>query len=219
MTLDAPALENGLPSNAANPATPFKPLPEITGGWRCILADVPLRFRSNSEAKPGRNAMRHYACMSAEALAALPVKRIAARDALLFYWTTGPVIATGAHVVVMQAWGFEPTTLGFANPRAPSLFLTERDFAFGPGLTTRKNCEFVVLGRRGKPERLARDVAELVIAPRREHSRKPDEVYLRIERYCVGPRLELFAREGRRGWTAWGDETSRFDRPWAEAAE
>jgi N6-adenosine-specific RNA methylase IME4 len=97
-----------------------------------------------------------------------------------------------------------------------------RDFRFGPGLTTRKNCEFVILGKRGQPKRLARDVFELVVAPRREHSRKPDEVYLRIQRYCAGPRLELFARESRPGWTPRGDEPTRFDPApltWAEAAE
>jgi N6-adenosine-specific RNA methylase IME4 len=82
------------------------------------------------------------------------------------------------------------------------------------------------LGRRGRPERLAKDVFEIILAPRREHSRKPDEVYRRIERYCAGPRLELFARESRPGWTAWGNETTRFDAPdeapaiaWPEAAE
>jgi N6-adenosine-specific RNA methylase IME4 len=157
---------------------------------------------------------------------ALPVERIAARDAFLFFWSTGPVIATGAHVPIMRAWGFKPTAIAFVwvktNPRAPALFLTVRDFCFGPGLTTRKNCEFVILGSRGQPKRQARDVAELVIAPRREHSRKPEEVYARIERYCVGPRLELFARESRPGWTGWGNERTRFDPPpfpWAEAAE
>ena len=83
----------------------------------------------------------------------------------------------------------------------------------GPGLTTRKNCEFLIIGKRGRPERLATDVHEVVLARVREHSRKPDEAYSRIERYCAGPRLELFARESRLGWTPWGDEAAKFDQP------
>jgi N6-adenosine-specific RNA methylase IME4 len=64
---------------------------------------------------------------------------------------------------------------------------------------------------RGKPKRIARDVRELVIAPRREHSRKPDEVAAGTERLVAGPYLELFARETRPGWTSWGNEVTKFD--------
>jgi N6-adenosine-specific RNA methylase IME4 len=58
---------------------------------------------------------------------------------------------------------------------------------------------------------LVADVREVVLAPVREHSRKPAEVYRRIERFCAGPRIELFARERRPGWISWGDEIGRFD--------
>jgi N6-adenosine-specific RNA methylase IME4 len=198
-----------------NPAILFEPLPEIEGGWPCIHADVPLLFRSNSASRPGRNALRHYPCLKAEELATLPVKGIAARDGCLWFWVPGPFLAIGAHVPIMRAWGFQPTAMGFVwvktNPQAPTLFFTERDLFFGPGLTTRKNCEYVILGRRGNPKRLARDVFEVVIAPRRQHSRKPDEVYFRIERYCAGPRLDLFARASRPGWTTWGDQARLYD--------
>ena len=79
------------------------------------------------------------------------------------------------------------------------------------GHTTRQNAEYVVLGRRGKPRRLCKDVHQLIIQPRREHSRKPDEFYARVERYCTGPYLELFARQRRPGWTAWGNELDKFE--------
>jgi N6-adenosine-specific RNA methylase IME4 len=49
-----------------------------------------------------------------------------------------------------------------------------------------------------------------VFSPLREHSRKPDEVYVRIERFCPGPRVELFARQARPGWDVFGDETNKF---------
>jgi N6-adenosine-specific RNA methylase IME4 len=199
----------------AFPPVLFAPLPTIAGGFACIIADVPARFRSNSEARPGRNAMRHYTCHSMAAIATLPVRDIAAVDSLLFFWTTGPLISIGAHIPVMRACGFEPSAMGFVwvklNPKASSSQFSERDLFFGPGLTTRKNSEYVVLGRRGRPERLAKDVFEIIVAARREHSRKPSEVYRRIERYCAGPRIDLFARERRDGWVPYGDEADKFD--------
>jgi N6-adenosine-specific RNA methylase IME4 len=195
----------------------FAPLPTVEGGWPCIASDVPTLFRSNSIARPGRNARRHYACHTMKVLATLPVRDIAAKNAFLFFWTTGPLLAIGAHMPVMKAWGFTPSAIAFVwpklNPNAPTLFFTTRDFFLGPGLTTRSNCEYVVLGHCSKPKRLAADVRELIIAPRREHSRKPAEVYERIERYCVGPRLNLFGRESRPGWTVYGDEATLFDEP------
>jgi N6-adenosine-specific RNA methylase IME4 len=78
------------------------------------------------------------------------------------------------------------------------------------GHTTRKDAEFCLLARRGRPQRLAADVREVVLEPVREHSRKPAEVYRRIERFCADPRIELFAREMRPGWVSWGDEIDRF---------
>jgi N6-adenosine-specific RNA methylase IME4 len=199
---------------AAFPPGIFAPLPVVEGGFQCVVADVPSRFRSNSKAKPGRNAIRHYNCHSMPTIASLPVRNVVARNAFLWFWTTGPLIAIGAHIPVIRAWGFEPTAMGFVwvklNPKAPSLWFGERDLFFGPGLTTRKNAEYVVLCRRGHPERLAKDVFEIIVAPRRQHSRKPTEVYRRIERYCVGPRLDLFACERRNGWIPYGAEIDKY---------
>jgi N6-adenosine-specific RNA methylase IME4 len=194
----------------------FAPLPTIDGGFACVHADVPSHFKSNSISRPGRNAMRHYGCHPMATFATLPVRDVVAANALLWFWTTGPLISIGAHIPVMHAWGFEPTAMGFVwiklNPKASPSQFSERDLFFGPGLTTRKNAEFVIIGRRGRPKRLAKDVFEILVTPRRESGRKPDETYRRIERYCAGPRLDLFGRESRKGWTVWGDEAAKFDK-------
>jgi len=76
----------------------------------------------------------------------------------------------------------------------------------------------VMDGWRGKPKRLNADVRQGIIAPRREHSRKPDGIHERIERLVAGPYLELFARQSRPGWTTWGNEATKFDRPYDPAA-
>jgi N6-adenosine-specific RNA methylase IME4 len=88
--------------------------------------------------------------------------------------------------------------------------LIEDDLYLSLGLTTRKGSEDVLLGRRGNCRRVAKDVREVILASVREHSRKPDAIYSRIERYCAGPYLELFARTRRPGWDAWGDQVDMF---------
>ena len=205
----------------------LQPLPTIDGGFACIEADCPWAFKQWSEPttdeqkKKSRAASRHYQTMSLEELEAMPVKDVAARDAHLWFWTTGAFFATGTHIPIMRAWGFEPTTTGLVWVKLRKSLEAEqhqlmtlvdliRMLHIGTGKTTRKNVEFCVLGRRGSPQRLARDVQEVVISPRREHSRKPEEAYERIQRYCPGPRLQLFARQPRAGWTVWGNETEKF---------
>ena len=52
---------------------------------------------------------------------------------------------------------------------------------------------------------------DLVVSKRREHSRKPDEIYDYIEKLCNGPYLELFARKAKKGWDTWGNEKNKFN--------
>lgn len=194
---------------------PFGDLPR--GQYAAIAADPPWSYECFSEKGKGRSADQHYVTMRSPEIERFPFGELAARDAHLFLWITGPCLAKGMHLPVMQAWGFTPSALAFVwiKPTRKAfangnLFLSEALFAMGMGHTTRQNAEFVVLGRRGSPRRLSKGVHQLIIQPRREHSRKPNEFYARVERYCTGPYLELFARERRPGWTAWGNETDKF---------
>lgn len=193
----------------------MNPFAHLRNDYRVIAADPPWQFKSNSAAKPGRNAMRHYDCMSLDAINALPVADIAAPDAILFLWITGPFMAIGAHLPLMKAWGFKPSGMGFVwiklNPKAASLFILQSDLAMGGGFTTRKNAEFCLIGKRGRSVRQSASVHEVIIDPRRQHSRKPDEFYTRAQEYSRGPYLEMFARESRPGWDTWGNQATKFD--------
>ena len=80
------------------------------------------------------------------------------------------------------------------------------DFWVPAPFWTRANPEPCLLATRGKPKRHRADVRKLIISPRREHSRKPEEAYERIEALCEGPYLEMFARASRAGWDRWGNE-------------
>jgi len=188
-------------------------------GYEVVVADPAWTFKSNSAARPGRNPRRHYqTSQSLDEIKAWPVKDIVSDNAVLFLWITGPFLAIGAHVPVMKAWGFKPSGMGFVwiklNPKAGKLFIMPQDIATGTGFTTRKSTAFCLIGKRGRSLRVDAGVQEAVIDNRREHSRKPDEVFERIERY-VGPgrrMLELNARQQRIGWTCFGDEIGKFDR-------
>lgn len=192
-------------------------LPTAPGGFRCILADPPWHHASRSpKGQTSRSPSHHYATMSTEEIAALPIASIAARDCHLFLWTTGPHLEQAFRV--MRSWGFRYSSLAFVWVKRRKsecddnmLFMDARDLFTGMGYTTRQNAELILLGRRGSPARLSKAVHQVIASPRREHSRKPTEAVSRIETYCAGPRLELFAREERPGWLAWGLETRKFN--------
>lgn len=181
--------------------------------YRVIYADPPWTFATYSDKGKGRSAEAHYRCLSIEQLCEIPVAEWAAKDCVLFLWTTDPLL--GQALKVIDAWGFTFKTVGFywakLNKSAPRMCLMERDFFTGLGYWTRANVEQCLLAARGHPKRVAKDVRRLVIAPRREHSRKPDEIYERIERLMEGPYLELFARNTRPGWDSWGTQARLFD--------
>ena len=203
------------------------PLPD--GRYRVILADPPWSFKTYSKKNQTRSAENHYPVMSLDAIKALPVSDVAHPEgSVLFLWITDPFLKKG--IETMEAWGWEYKTVGFtwiktnAPPRRMNVF--GRFFSFfdeilyglntffmGTGYYTRSNPEMCLIGTRGKtPPRKSRKVRQLVISPRREHSRKPDEVNARIEELFDGPYLEMFCRR-RFGedWDVWGNETDVFE--------
>lgn len=182
---------------------PFVDLP--LRHFAVMLADPAYHFTTYSKKGQGRSPSQHYRDMTIDELTRLPVADLAARDCWLFQWIPDPHIEQG--LALMKAWGFSVSGKAFTfvkqNPSGNGWHL-------GLGFTTRKNTESCWLGRRGKPKILSHKVSELIIAPRREHSRKPDEQYGRIEALCAGPYLELFARQRWPGWSVWGDESDLF---------
>jgi N6-adenosine-specific RNA methylase IME4 len=131
----------------------------------------------------------------------------AANDCVLLLWTTDPLLEKAFEII--QTWGFTYKTVGFywAKLKRPDPLFSEGSFFTGLGFWTRANPELCLLATRGKPHRRGTNVRKLIVSPRREHSRKPDEAYERIEALCEGPYLEMFARFPRPGWDSWGLDT------------
>lgn len=200
------------------------------GGYAAIMADPPWHFRSYTKLDDAnrdsrRDAEKHYSVMRFDDILALPVKDLAARDAHLFLWVPSPFLQKAFEVI--EAWGFRYSSTAFCwvklkrsyNPlQMSAMRLIGEDLHVGLGLTTRKNVELCLLARRGSPRRIAKNVREVILTPVREHSRKPDEAYDRVQAYCAGPYADLFARQTRPGWDGWGNESTKFDEPMAEAA-
>ena len=180
--------------------------------YGAILADPPWPYATYSRKGKGRSAEAHYDCMSLDEIRALPVGEWAARDCVLFLWITNPRMEAAFDVV--RAWGFEFKTLGF------SWIKTTKDgagYRMMLGHWTRANTELCLLATRGNPHRQSASVRQLIAAPPRKHSQKPDEIHDRIEALVPGPYLELFARAVRSGWDSWGNEveTGPAERRWA----
>jgi N6-adenosine-specific RNA methylase IME4 len=216
---EIPHRDNSVGTLSAIIAAPFAGLQQRYYG--AIAADPASKFSSYTAIQSQnwnsrRDNERHYSTMSFEQLAALPVKELAAPSGChLFLWSSGPFLPQAMRLI--ETWGFRYSTRAFTWVKTKRSWdglapLTEADFHIGLGLTVRHQTEFVLLARRGNCRRKAKDVRELILAPRREHSRKPEEFFRRVERYCDGPYLELFAREHRPGWAAWGDEVDKFNK-------
>lgn len=185
-----------------------------SGPFGCLLVDPPWSFRSWSDKGKNRApdalvrqkglAERHYKTMPLSEIRALPIGDVAAADSVLLLWAVDCMLPEALEMG--RAWGFTFKTVAFTWVKTKA----DGGFHMGLGYWTRGNPEQCLLFTRGQPRRQSASVRQLIVAPRREHSRKPDEQYERIEALVEGPYLELFARQQRPNWSSWGNETEKF---------
>lgn len=164
-----------------------------------IYADPPWRY---NDRRCQGNAEYHYPTMSVEEICALPVKELASDNCVLFIWSTYPKLKETMQVI--EAWGFKYTSIGFQWIKQNR---SGNGYFFGLGRWTRGNTEPCLIAVRGKPKRQSNRVSQLIFAPLRKHSQKPDITRDKIkelmgEQSCI----ELFARETVPGWDCWGNE-------------
>lgn len=187
-----------------------------------ILMDPPWGWTSfaGKASAPHRTEEEPYPVMTLDEMKALPVADIAAKDCLLMMWVIGSHIDQS--IELARHWGFEFKSDGLIWVKVGKNDPAVRPI--GMGKWVRKQVEYSFIFTRGKPKRRDAGVRQLIekddviYAPRREHSRKPDEQYERIERLVDGPYLEMFSRKSRPGWDSWGLETGKFDLPMLSGA-
>jgi N6-adenosine-specific RNA methylase IME4 len=174
-------------------------------GFGTLLVDAPWQFVNRTgKVAPEHRRLHRYVTMTLEEIMALPVEQLAAPTAHLYLWCPNALLPEG--LAVMKAWGFSYK----ANIVWHKIRKDGGPDGRGVGLYFRNTTELILFGVRGKNARTlapGRRQVNYLATRKREHSRKPDEVYHIIEVCSRGPFLELFARgEARPGWTTWGDQ-------------
>ena len=177
----------------------------LAGGRRfgAILADPPWRFANRTgKVAPEHRRLSRYGTMSLEEIAGLPVPDLALPESHLYLWVPNALVLEGLEV--MRRWGFTyKTNLVWYKTRKDG-----GPDGRGVGFYFRNVTEMVLFGVRGglRTRAAGRRQVNVVVEPKRDHSRKPDRLYEIIEACSPGPYLELFARSIREGWSQWGDE-------------
>jgi N6-adenosine-specific RNA methylase IME4 len=174
------------------------PLPG-SGPYRVIVSDVPARFEKRKD-DPSHRGTTPYPNLSIEEICALKVSEIAHEDCVLFHWTTNAHLLSGEAVAAVKTWGFTPKTI-----------LTWAKDRMGAGDTLRGQTEHCIVAVRGRPTIELTNQTTLLVAPARDHSRKPAEFYSSVESLCPAPRYTSLFHRGptRPNWDGHGDETPR----------
>jgi N6-adenosine-specific RNA methylase IME4 len=168
-----------------------------------VLADPPWRFTNRTgKMAPEHRRLSRYSTMELEEIMELPVAQCVHAQSHLYLWVPNALILEGLDV--MRRWGFTyKTNLVWYKVRKDG-----GPDGRGVGFYFRNVTELVLFGVRGNLRTLSpgRRQTNVVVKQKREHSRKPDELYPIIESCSPDPYLELFARSSRMGWSQWGDE-------------
>ena len=170
----------------------------------CVLADPPWQFVNRTgKMAPEHRRLNRYGTLTLPEICALPVAEFAAPTSHLYLWVPNALLPDG--LAVMKSWGYEYKTNIIWHKIREDGGSDRR----GVGFYFRNVTELLLFGVRGKNARTlqpGRTQVNLLPTRKREHSRKPDEIYPIIEACSPGPRLELFARGVRPGWSVWGNQ-------------
>lgn len=184
--------------------------------FKTILADPPWQFQNRTgKMAPEHRRLARYGTMDLDAICAMPVAELAAEPAHLYLWVPNALLPEGLRV--MEAWGFSyKSNLVWHKIRKDG-----GPDGRGVGFYFRNTTELVLFGVRGRNARTkapGRRQVNIIKSQKREHSRKPDELYDIVEACSEGPFLELFARGPRKGWSVWGDQAEDYAPSWATYA-
>ncbi len=183
-------------------------LSQQRGHFGTILADPPWRFQNRTgKMAPEHRRLSRYETMTMDDIYELPLAQLALPKSHLYLWVPNALILEGLET--MKRWGFTyKTQLIWYKVRKDG-----GPDGRGVGFYFRNVTEIILFGVRGNLRTSApgRRQVNIITTRKREHSRKPDELYDIIEQCSPGPFLELFARHPRPNWSQWGDEI--FDAP------
>jgi N6-adenosine-specific RNA methylase IME4 len=183
----------------------------VKGKFGTILADPPWRF-SNRTGKmaPEHKRLKRYETLTVKEIRELPLKDVTGDQAHLYLWVPNALLQEG--LGVMRAWGFTYKT----NIIWHKIRKDGGPDGRGVGFYFRNTTEMVLFGVKGHLRTFnpGRRQVNIIKTRKREHSRKPDELYQIIEACSPDPYLELFARGNRLNWSQWGNEVEDYKPNW-----
>lgn len=198
--------------NRSKPTVADDLLASNLGHFGTILADPPWQFANRTgKMAPEHKRLSRYSTMKLQEIMELPISQLALPKCHLYLWVPNALVLEGLEV--MKRWGFTyKTNLVWFKIRKDG-----GPDGRGVGFYFRNVTELVLFGTRGKNNRTlapGRRQVNIIRSRKREHSRKPDELYDVIERCSPGPYLELFARHHKNKWVQWGNEVeAQNERP------
>jgi N6-adenosine-specific RNA methylase IME4 len=168
--------------------------------YQIIYADPPWSY--NDKMKGHSFSLDHeYKTQDKNWIWNLPIQNISDKDCVLFLWVVNPMLPEGIETI--KRWGFKFKTVPFVWVKQT----INKKWVSNLGRWTMGGAEICLLGVKGKPKRIIKNVKQLVFAERKRHSEKPAEIRDRIVTLMGDlPRIELFARQKTPGWDAWGNE-------------
>lgn len=177
-----------------------------------ILADPPWQFANRTgKMAPEHRRLNRYATLALDEIKEIPVSSACEDQCHLYLWVPNALLREGLDV--MEAWGFTYKT----NIVWHKIRKDGGPDGRGVGFYFRNTTELILFGVRGKLRTHApgRRQVNIIKTRKREHSRKPDELYDIIEACSPGPYLEMFAR-GRysENWLVWGDQSEDYEPDW-----
>jgi N6-adenosine-specific RNA methylase IME4 len=166
----------------------------VSGVFGVIAIDPPWPYGREYDPESSRVA-NPYPEMSVDAISKIDLP--ADKDCVLYLWTTHAFMRDAFNL--LDKWGFAY--------KATLVWDKEK---MGMGATIRMQCEFCLIGLKGKPIIQGASERDIIREARREHSRKPLGFYGLVERMTIGRRLDYFSREEKQGWVSYGAESSKF---------
>jgi N6-adenosine-specific RNA methylase IME4 len=171
-------------------------IPQLQGKYRVIYTDPPWSYNDKRDGNT-TGATDHYPTMALEEICKLPIKELAEDNAVLFLWTTSPLLEDTFKVV--SAWGFKYKT---------SFIWDKVKHNMGHYNSVRH--EFLLICTRGSctPDNVKLFDSVQTIERSAKHSEKPEEFRNIIDTlYTAGEKIELFSRKKVDGWQVWGNQT------------
>jgi N6-adenosine-specific RNA methylase IME4 len=184
------------------------PLP--VGSYSLIVIDPPWQY-SLREIDATHRGRCPYPSMTDQQILDMPIGAISQPNAYLLLWVTNNHLPLGFQC--LESWKFAYKSI-FTWVKTTKASTEEAPKVnFGIGHYGRNCTEHWLVATKGKPGSFTShgltNIPNVIHAPRGKHSQKPEEFWVitdRIAEKLGGKNIELFARQRRSGWDAWGAE-------------